>query len=127
VEQPDTGGQRGPAMMVSPDLDRWRTDATVPGVFVWLSRAGGARTTPVEFIAGRPHADCTVAPMRTSRQAGIDWVIVEHSACSDGRGRLTEAAGTGPGDAGLVYVQIAPPVGSVPTYVDTLLAGVRVR
>jgi hypothetical protein len=65
--------------------------------------------------------------VRTSRQAGIDWVIAHYSACPDGRGRLVEAAGTGPGDAGLVYAQIAPPADSEPTFVDTLLAGVQVR
>jgi hypothetical protein len=40
---------------------------------------------------------------------------------------IAETAGIGPGDAGLVYVQIAPPAGSGPEFVDTLLAGVRVR
>jgi hypothetical protein len=127
VDQPDAGGPRGPALEVSPDLEHWKTDATAPGAFIWLSAAGGARTTPAEFIAGRPVADCTTAPVRASRQAGIDWVIAEHRACSGGRGWLVEAAGMGPGEAGLVYVQIAPPASSAPTFVDTLLAGVRVR
>ena len=39
---------------------------------------------------------------------------------------IVEAAGPAPGDAGLVYVQIAPPAGSGPAFVDALLAGVRV-
>lgn len=46
--------------------------------------------------------------------------------CSDRRGALVEAAGTGPAGAGLVYVQIAPPAGGAAVFVDTLLAGVRV-
>jgi tRNA A-37 threonylcarbamoyl transferase component Bud32 len=117
--------QPGAAMVVSPDPNHWGTDVSVPGAFIWLSR--NPRATPAEFLAGRPHADCTVAPARTSRQAGIDWLIIEHSGCADGRDRLVEAAGTEPGAAGLVYVQIAPPRGSVSTFADTLLAGVRVR
>jgi hypothetical protein len=40
---------------------------------------------------------------------------------------VVEAAGRAPGDAGLVYVQIMPPVGSGPAFVDALLAGIRVR
>jgi eukaryotic-like serine/threonine-protein kinase len=32
-----------------------------------------------------------------------------------------------PGGDGLVYVQIAPPANSTPAFVDTLLAGLRVR
>ena len=122
----DAGGRRDPALVVSPDPARWGTDAAVPGAFVWLSRTGATLTTPAGFVAGRPHAGCTAAPVRTSRQAGIDWVIAQYR-CSDGRGWLVEAAGTGPGDAGLVYVQIAPPADSESTFVDTLLAGVRVR
>jgi hypothetical protein len=38
-----------------------------------------------------------------------------------------EAAGLGPDGAGLVYVQLTPPAGSGPAFVDSLLAGVRVR
>jgi hypothetical protein len=40
---------------------------------------------------------------------------------------VVEAAGAAGGAAGLVYVQIAPPAGSGPEFVDRLLAGVRVR
>jgi hypothetical protein len=40
---------------------------------------------------------------------------------------LVEAAGIGPAGAGLVHVQIAPPASNAATFVDTLLAGVRVR
>src|SRR3954453_2219905 len=78
------------------------------------------------LIAQVPHARCTPAPVRRSRQAGIDWMIAAFS-CSDRRGQLVEVAGAGPAGAGLVYVQIAPPASSAPAFVDTLLAGVRVR
>jgi hypothetical protein len=40
---------------------------------------------------------------------------------------LVEAAGMGTAGAGLVYVQVVPPADSDSTFVDTLLAGVRVR
>jgi eukaryotic-like serine/threonine-protein kinase len=53
-------------------------------------------------------------------------VIAEYDR-ADGRGRLVEAAGAGSDDAGLVYVQIAPPASSAPAFADVLLAGVRVR
>lgn len=122
----NAGGQEDPALIVSPDPARWGSDAAVRGAFIWLSRTGAAPVTPVAFVAGRPHADCLAAPVRRSRQGGIDWVIAEYN-CSDSRGRLVEVAGTGSGDAGLVYVQIAPPASSESTFVDSLLAGVRVR
>jgi tRNA A-37 threonylcarbamoyl transferase component Bud32 len=112
------------ALLVSPDPDRWSTDATVPGAFLGVSRPGPVVRTPAQFVAGRPHPPCTPEPVRRSRQAGIDWVIAEFS-CPDGR--LVETAGTGPGATGLVYVQIAPPANGGPVFVDTLLAGVRVR
>jgi hypothetical protein len=76
------------------------------------------------FLAARPHSDCVPAPLRATKQPGIDWVIAAFT-CPDGQGTLVEAAGTGP--AGLVYAQIAPPPHSAPTFVDTLLAGVRVH
>ncbi|GAA4469070.1 hypothetical protein GCM10023170_083910 [Phytohabitans houttuyneae] len=50
-----------------------------------------------------------------------------YSSCPGAKTVIVETAGVGPGDAGLVYVQIAPPAGSGPAFVDTLLAGVRVR
>jgi hypothetical protein len=64
--------------------------------------------------------------VRRSRQAGIDWVIAAF-ACTGPRGPLVEAAGTTPAGGGLVYVQIAPPAADGPAFVDSLLAGVRVR
>jgi eukaryotic-like serine/threonine-protein kinase len=119
-------GPRYPALLVSPDPSRWRTDEAVRGAFISLARDDPAGRTPAAVIAQLPHAGCTPAPTRRSRQAGIDWVVAAFS-CPEPRGRLVEAAGTGPAGAGLVYVQIAPPAGSAPAFVDTLLAGVRVR
>ncbi|MEU4563518.1 serine/threonine-protein kinase [Actinoplanes sp. NPDC023936] len=120
------GGPRYPALLVSPDPARWRTDEAVRGAFISLARDGTAGRTPAAVVAELPHAGCTPSPVRRSRQAGIDWVIAGFS-CSDRRGRLVEAAGTGSGGTGLVYVQIAPPADNASVFVDTLLAGVRVR
>ncbi|MDI6104132.1 serine/threonine-protein kinase [Actinoplanes sp. NEAU-A12] len=120
------GGPRYPALLVSPDPARWRTDEAVRGAFIWLARDGTADRTPAAVIAQLPHAGCAPAPVRRSRQAGIDWVIAGFD-CADRRGRLVEAAGTAPGGTGLVYVQVAPPAGNASVFVDTLLAGVRVR
>ena len=119
------GGPRHPALLVSPDPERWRTDDAVRGAFIWLARDATADRTPAAVIAQLPHAGCTPAPVRRSRQAGIDWVIAAFR-CPDRRGWLVEAAGTGPAGAGLVYVQIAPPARTASAFVDTLLAGVRV-
>jgi tRNA A-37 threonylcarbamoyl transferase component Bud32 len=121
----DPDGPRYPALLVSPDPARWRTDDAVRGAFIWLARDGTAGQTPAALIARRPQPGCTPVPVRRSRQAGIDWVIAAFH-CPDRRGRLVEAAGTGAA-GGLVYVQIAPPAGNASTFVDTLLAGVRVR
>lgn len=126
-DQWDASGAREPALVVSPAPDRWKTDAVVPGAFVGLSRELAKRTTPAAFVAAQPHAGCVAAPVRTSRQAGIDWVVALHSSCPGSKTVIVETAGVAPGDAGLVYAQIAPPAGSGPAFVDTLLAGVRVR
>jgi tRNA A-37 threonylcarbamoyl transferase component Bud32 len=123
---PDGAGPRDPVLVVSPDPARWETAAGLPGAFIWLERDRTGAGAPADFLAGRQPIACPSAPRRTSRQAGIEWVIADFS-CGNGQGRLIEAAGTGPGGAGLVYVQIAPPAGSGPTFVDTLLAGIRVR
>ncbi|MEU4419911.1 serine/threonine-protein kinase [Actinoplanes sp. NPDC024001] len=120
------GGPRYPALLVSPDPVRWRTDGAVRGAFLSLASDGQAERAPAGVVAQIPHADCSQAAVRRSRQAGIDWVIAAFD-CPDRRGRLVEAAGTGPAGAGLVYVQIAPPPGNSRAFVDTLLAGVRVR
>jgi hypothetical protein len=125
--QRDPGGKRSPALIVSPAPDRWKRDAAMAGAFVGLSRGIGARTTPAGYVAEQPHAGCTAAPLRTSRQAGIDWVVARYTACRTGPAVIVEAAGNDPAGAGLVYVQITPPAGSGSEFVDALLAGVRVR
>jgi hypothetical protein len=121
-----SGGPPRPALLVSPDPARWRTDEAVRGAFIGLARDGASGRTPAAVVAQHPHADCTPAPVRRSRQAGIDWVIAGFT-CADRRGRLVEAAGAVTGRAGVVYAQIAPPAGSAPVFVDTFLAGVKVR
>ncbi len=120
-------GNLEPALVVSPDPDRWASDPAVPGAFVGVSAALGGQTTPAEFAAGHPHAECTASPVRTTRQGSIDWVVAEFTGCTHGKPVIVEAAGVGPDGAGLVYVQTAPPAGSGPSFVDSLLAGVRVR
>jgi tRNA A-37 threonylcarbamoyl transferase component Bud32 len=124
---PGTGYGRAPALLISPDPERWGVDKTVPGAFIWLSRGAGASVTPAEFVGGRRHPECEAAPVRDSRRAGVDWAVAAYSKCSDGRALVVEAAGLAPNDAGLVYVQVAPPASSTPTFVDTLLAGLQVR
>jgi tRNA A-37 threonylcarbamoyl transferase component Bud32 len=120
------GAPAEPVLVLSPDPARWAADTAAPGAFVWLSRDSRFVDAPASFVAGRPHAGCAAAPVRRSRQARIDWVIADFR-CPDARGRLVEAAGMGTAGAGLVYVQVVPPAGSDSTFVDTLLAGVRVR
>ena len=111
--------------MVSPDPQRWTRDPAVPGAFIWLSRDGGS--TPAALAAERSHPACVAVPVRTSRQAGVEWQIASFRECPDGRREIVEAVGTRPGTDGLVYVQIAPPASSAPAFVDTLLAGLKVR
>ncbi|MEU7997298.1 serine/threonine-protein kinase [Micromonospora sp. NPDC049060] len=118
-------GRLEPALVMSPDPHRWAADPTVPGAFVGLSASIAARTSPAGFVAERPHAACVAAPVRRTRQAGVDWVVARFT-CDRGRPEVVEAAGLAPGRAGLVYVQITPPPGSRADFVDTLLAGVRV-
>jgi tRNA A-37 threonylcarbamoyl transferase component Bud32 len=122
----DPGGPRHPALLVSPDPARWRTDDAVRGAFVLLAGDGTTDRTPAALIAGLPHTGCAPAPVRRSRKAGIDWVIAAFD-CPGRQARLVEAAGTGSGGAATVYVQIAPPASNAPAFVDTFLAGVRVR
>ncbi len=118
------GGHGGSMVEMSPEPARWRTDPTVPGVFVGLSRAAGV--TPSGYLARRNNDLCTAVPVRTRRLAGIDWLIAEFRDCPDGRAVLVEAAGTPPGSRRLIHVQVASGAGVVPS-VDALLAGVRVR
>ncbi|MFG3554642.1 serine/threonine-protein kinase [Micromonospora sp. NPDC047557] len=124
--QYDADGEPEPALVMSPRPRRWAADPRLPGAFVGLSAATAARTTPAGFLAERTHGDCAPAPARTTRQAGVEWTVV-HYVCDQGRPQIVESAGLHPGGPALVYVQIAPPAGSGPDFVDTLLAGVRLR
>jgi tRNA A-37 threonylcarbamoyl transferase component Bud32 len=126
-ERRETSGALAPALAVSPAPDRWKTDPAMPGAFIGLSRELATQTTPAAFVAAHRHTACVAAPVRISRQAGIDWVVALYSSCGGSKTMIVEAAGVGPGDAGLVYAEIKPPAGSGPAFVDTLLAGVRVR
>ncbi|MEU9506293.1 serine/threonine-protein kinase [Micromonospora sp. NPDC048170] len=119
-------GRLEPALVMSPDPHRWAADPTVPGAFVGLSASIAARTTPAGFVAERAHAACVAAPVRHTRQAGVDWVVARFT-CDQGRPEVVEAAGFAPGHVGLIYAQVVPPAGAGPGFVDTLLAGVRVR
>ncbi|MFC4017862.1 serine/threonine-protein kinase [Micromonospora sp. GCM10011542] len=119
-------GAAEPALVMSPQPRQWAADPRLPGAFVGLSASTAARTTPAGFLAERPHADCASAPARSTRQAGVEWTVVAYR-CDRGRPLIVESAGLVPGRAALVYVQIAPPADGGPDFVDTLLAGVRVR
>jgi hypothetical protein len=121
-------GSLDPAMVVSPDPKWWIDDPSVPGAFVGLSRTLAAQVTPADFVARQGDPGCVAAPVRSTRQADIEWVVTRYT-CPDGKPVKVEAAGVGPDGAGLVYVQIAPPAGDgdEQAFVDTLLAGVRVR
>ncbi|MDG4809159.1 serine/threonine-protein kinase [Micromonospora sp. WMMD1120] len=121
----DAGGEPEPALVMSPRPRRWAADPRLPGAFVGLSTATAARTTPAGFLAERAHGDCAAAPARTTRQAGVEWTVVAYR-CDRGRPRIVESAGLPPGRGALVYVQITPPDDNT-RFVDTLLAGVRVR
>ncbi|WP_346535001.1 serine/threonine-protein kinase [Micromonospora sp. DPT] len=119
-------GRLEPALIVAADPGRWAADPDVPGAFVGLSAGAARRTTPEGFVAERPHADCVAAPVRRTRQAGVDWVVARY-ACPAGRPVLVEAAGLTADQSALLYVQVAPPPGGGTDFVDALLAGVRVR
>ncbi|GAB4101184.1 serine/threonine-protein kinase [Micromonospora taraxaci] len=121
----DAGGEPEPALVMSPQPRRWAADPRLPGAFVGLSAATAVRTTPAGFLAERTHGDCTPAPARTTRQAGVEWTVVAYR-CDQGRPRIVESAGLHPGRAALVYVQIVPPEHAAPEFVDAVLAGVRV-
>jgi len=121
------GGDLEPALVMSPNPAGWLSDPTVPGAFVGLSSVIAAQTTPARFVAEHPHARCVASPLRTTTQAGMDWVVAEFVSCPTGKPVIVEIAGIASGDAGLVYVQVAPPPGSGTSFVDNLLAGVHVR
>ncbi|MEU8282883.1 serine/threonine-protein kinase [Micromonospora sp. NPDC048905] len=117
-------GQPEPALVMSPQPRRWAADPRLPGAFVGLSATTAARATPAGFLAERTHGDCAPAPSRLIRPAGVEWTVVAYR-CDRGRPQIIESAATHPGRPALVYVQISPPAGSGPDFVDTLLAGVR--
>ena len=118
-------GDLEPAMVISPDPRRWLTDPAVPGAFVGLSRAAAARTTADGFVAEQPHVRCAAAPVRRTRQAGLDWAVARF-ACADGKPVIIEAAGLDAGSAALLYVQLAPGPDATDRDVDALLAGIEV-
>ncbi|MFI6780472.1 protein kinase [Micromonospora sp. NPDC050276] len=119
-------GEPEPALVLSPQPRRWAADPRVPGAFVGLSASTATRTTPAGFLAERTHGDCVPAPTRTTWQAGVEWTVVAYR-CDRGRPQIIESAALHPGRPALVYAQIVPPAGSGPAFVDTLLAGVRLR
>ena len=120
----DARGRLEPALVC---LARPRPVGDRPDGARGLRRAPAAarRTTPADFVAQRPHADCVALPVRRTRPAGVEWVVAGFS-CPAGRPVLVEAAARA-GRDGLLYAQIVPPPGSGPDFVDTLLAGVRIR
>ncbi|GIG91482.1 serine/threonine-protein kinase [Plantactinospora endophytica] len=126
-------GQRGPdgdlepALVMSPDPERWPTDPTVPGAFVGLSGSLAERHDPAGYLAERPHAECEAAPVRTVRRGSVDWYVAAFTACRTGKPVIVEVAALAPDSAGLLYVQVAPPANASANFVDTLLAGIRVR
>ncbi|WP_410821385.1 protein kinase domain-containing protein [Micromonospora sp. 050-3] len=119
-------GEPEPALVMSPQPRRWAADLHLPGAFVGLSVSTAARATPAGFLAERTHGDCTPAPARATRQAGVEWTVVAYR-CDRGRPQIIESAALHPGRPALVYVQVAPPADGGPDFVDTLLAGVRLR
>jgi hypothetical protein len=123
----EPGGRPPPGTLITPAPGGWKSDPAVPGAFVMLTGATNARATPAAFLASRGHDGCVAAPTRTTRQAGIDWVVKRYASCTGRKAEIVETAGAVGGGARLVYVQIAPPAGSGPEFVDELLAGVHVR
>ena len=120
-------GVRDPALMVSPDLNRWADDPAVPFAFVGLSRSLADQHSPAEYLADHPHAECDAEPVRNVRLAGVDWLIARYTGCRTGKPVIVEAVGLGLDQAGLVHAQIAPPVTGGPEFVDGFLAEIRVR
>jgi len=122
----DRDGALEPALVISPDPPRWQTDPSVPGAFIGLSPSAAARTTAAGFVAEHPHARCTAAPVRRTRQAGVDWVVARF-ACAAAKPVIVEAAGAHPAAGALLYAQIAPAPGTSDRDVDALLARITVR
>jgi tRNA A-37 threonylcarbamoyl transferase component Bud32 len=122
--EPD--GRPAPGLAVTPEPGRWDVDPAVPGVLVVLSPGLAARTTPAGFLADRQRTSCTAAPVRTARLGEIAWMVARFTSCPQVNAEIVEAAGIASG-AGLVFIQIVPPAGSGPDFVDRVLASVRVR
>jgi hypothetical protein len=122
----EPGGRPAPALVVTPEPDRWDVEPAVPGVFVVLSPGLAARTTPAALLAGRRRTTCTAAPVRTARLAEIAWTVARFTSCPQVDAEIVEAAGIA-GAAGLVLVQVVPPPGGGPDFVDRVLASLRVR
>jgi tRNA A-37 threonylcarbamoyl transferase component Bud32 len=120
-------GKLQPALVMSPAPARWRSDPQMPGAFVGLLTVMPPQTTPARYVAEHQHGECTATPVRTSRHNGVDWVVAEFTLCRNGKPVIVEAVSAGPGGAGLAYVQVAPPPGTGPLFVDTLLAGMTLR
>ncbi|RKN40313.1 serine/threonine-protein kinase [Micromonospora endolithica] len=118
----DASGRLEPALVIAPDPRRWAVEETMPGAFVGLTTGAAGRTDPAAFVAARRHADCVAATPRRVSRAGLDWVVARFD-CPRGRPVVVEAAASAP--AGLLYVQVVPPVDAGPGFVDALLDGVR--
>ncbi|MBO3741130.1 serine/threonine-protein kinase [Actinoplanes flavus] len=121
--RPDGDGRLEPALVISPDPGRWRTDPGVPGAFVGLSRSAGKRTTAAGFVAEHPHARCAAAPVRHTRRPGAEWVVARFT-CGGPKPVIIEAARPDARTAALLYVQLAPVPETSDQEVDALLAGV---
>jgi eukaryotic-like serine/threonine-protein kinase len=107
----DADGSPEPALVMAQDPGRWAADPAVAGAFVGFSPSLGARgVTPADYVAGRRHGSCPVAPTQTlSRPDGIEWSVVSYPPeCGGGRGYLEAATLQG---TALVYVQVALPAG----------------
>jgi eukaryotic-like serine/threonine-protein kinase len=121
-------GRLEPALVMAPDPDRWGTDPVMPGAFVGLVTRTSTPDTAATFIAGRrEQRNCIASPVRITRPSGADWIVAESTSCRSGRPVVIDAAMVGPGGTSLVYVQVTPPAGRGPDFVDTLLGGVGVR
>jgi tRNA A-37 threonylcarbamoyl transferase component Bud32 len=120
----DGDGDLEPALVISPDPQRWPTDPDVPGAFVGLSRSAASSFTAAGFVAGHPHASCRASPVRLTRQPRIAWVVARFD-CATPKPVIIEAAGMAAG--AMVYVQIAPGPAATDRDVDALLSGVEVR
>ncbi|MBL0886561.1 serine/threonine-protein kinase [Myceligenerans indicum] len=124
--RPDGDGVLEPALVVSPDPGRWADDDSLPGAFIGLSPSLGSVTTPEAYIAEQVHGQCDEPDSTEVDAGGVTWTVATFAACRSGKPTIVEAAGSAPSDAGLLYVQIAPPASGDPaSFVESLLAGVE--